>query len=245
MIAIIVIELFIALLFIIMGWIVRFKKVYGLISGFNNRPEEEQKQLIENGYPQKTGSLLLITGIGMIVLLPLNLASFTYATEMVFGFMLILLLGGMIYISKFEVSHKRKRSYLVSSILFFVIVGGIAAITLFSYQGYSLVVKDDSFEVTGMYGKEWNYDSITEIELLEELPETTWKENGVGLPTLSKGHFKVEGYGSSLLLFIQHHSPPYIYIQAGDKPIFINDKDPTVTKKWFSQIEEKIKKGSE
>ena len=202
-------QIFVAIVFLLFGWIIRSKKVYSLISGFASRPKEEQEQLVKNGYPQKVAGLLMVTAIGMIVLLPLSFTNYTYATEVQFGFMIIFLLGGLVYLSKYEVARKQKRSYLVSSIVAIVVIGGIVAITLFSYQGYELITKDDSFEITGMYGDEWMYEDIIGIKLMEEMPEVTIRTNGVGLPTLWKGHFKVKGYGSSLL-FIQKTLSPYI-----------------------------------
>ncbi|WP_433957410.1 DUF3784 domain-containing protein [Cytobacillus horneckiae] len=239
MAAVIVIQLVIAILFIILGWVIRFKGIYGLISGFNTRSEAEQQELIEKGYPQKTGSLIFFTGIGMILLFPITFSSFAYANEVIFGFMLIFLLGGMIYLSKFEIHRKKKRSYIISLSLFIIIVGGIAAITAFSYQGYTLKTTNSGFEITGMYGEEWDYANVVNVELMDSLPDVTWRQNGVGLPTLSKGYFKVEGYGSSLL-FIQHQSPPYLYIETDERPIFINDKDPSVTKKWYEEINDNV-----
>jgi hypothetical protein len=224
--------------FLILGWVVRKKKGYWLISGFASRPKEEREELIRNGYPQRMGGLLIITAIGMLILLPLMFTSFKYAMEVQFGFMIIFLMGGMIYLTKYEVPKKRKRSYVISISLFIVIIGGIGALSYFSYQGYELVAKEESFEITGMYGDEWNYEDITSIELMEKLPEVTVRTNGVGLPALSKGHFKVRGYGSSLL-YIQKGSSPYIYIELKDKKIFINDKDPDQTRLWFEQVSEK------
>jgi hypothetical protein len=89
-----------------------------------------------------------------------------------------------------------------------------------------------------VYGDEWKYDDITSVELMEKLPVVTVRTNGVGLPTLSKGHFKVKNYSRSLL-FIQKGSSPYIYIELKDKKIFINDKDPNQTRIWFEQVSEK------
>lgn len=226
------------ILFLILGWAVRKREGFWLISGFTSRPKEEQEELIRNGYPQKIGSLLIITALGVLLLLPLMFTSFKYAMEVQFGFMIIFLMGGMIYLTKYEVLKKRKRSYIISISLFIVIIGGISALSYFSYQGYELVTKEESFEITGMYGDEWEYEAITSIALMEELPEITVRTNGVGLPTLSKGHFKVKGYGSSLL-FIQKGSSPYIYIELEDKKIFINDKDPKKTKSWYLQLTEK------
>jgi uncharacterized membrane protein SirB2 len=226
------------LLFLILGWAVRKKEGYWLISGFASRPKEEQEELIGYGYPQKVGSLLIVTAIGMLILFPLMFTSFKYAMEVQFGFMIIFIMGGMVYLTKYEVPKKRKRSYIISISLFIVIIGGISALSYFSYRGYELVTKEESFEITGMYGDEWNYEDITTIELMEKLPEVTVRTNGVGLPTLSKGHFKVSGYGRSLL-FIHKGSSPNIYIELKDKKIFINDKEPEKTKSWYQQLTEK------
>ena len=234
-----IVQVIVILLFLLLGWVIRKKKGYGLISGFATRPKEEQEQLISNGYPQKMGMLLIITALGMLILLPLMFTSFKYAMEIQFGFMIVFLLGGIIYLSKYEVPKKRNRSYIISVSLFILVIGGIGVLSYFSYQGYELVTKKDSFEITGMYGDEWTYEDITSIELMDDLPEVTVRTNGVGLPTLSKGHFKVTGYGSSLL-FIQKGSSPYIYIELKDKKIFINDKDPEQTRLWYQQLNEKM-----
>ncbi|WP_342431859.1 DUF3784 domain-containing protein [Neobacillus sp. FSL H8-0543] len=231
-------QLIVAIVFLLLGWVIRKKKMYSLISGFATRPKEEQEQLVKNGYPQKAASLLMATAIGMIVLLPLSFTSFIYATEVQFGFMMIFLLGGFVYLSRYEVVMKRKRSYMISTMIATVVIGGLVAISLFSYQGYELITKDDRFEITGMYGDEWVYEDIISIELMEEMPEVTIRTNGVGLPTLSKGHFKVKDYGSSLL-FIQKGSSPYIYIELKEKKIFFNDKEPEQTRNWYEQISEK------
>ncbi|MEH7177722.1 PH domain-containing protein [Neobacillus vireti] len=90
-----------------------------------------------------------------------------------------------------------------------------------------------------MYGDEWTYKEIISIELMDHLPEVTVRTNGVGLPALSKGQFKVTGYGTSLL-FIQKGSSPYIYIEMKDRKIFINDKDPEQTQIWYQQLIEKM-----
>ncbi|QED46696.1 DUF3784 domain-containing protein [Cytobacillus dafuensis] len=226
------------LIFGLLGWAIRYKKAYFLISGFESRSEEEKQELIENGLPQKTGGLLLLTAAVMLLLLPLLCTPFKYAIEFQFGGMLVFLMGGVIYLSKYEVPRKRKRSYMISISLFIAVVGSITALTLYSYQGYQLIVKEEQFEITGMYGDEWRIKDIKKVELMETMPQVKAKTNGVGLPTLSKGHFKVKDYGSSLL-FIQKEASPYIYIELEDRKIFINDKNSNKTREWFQQLKEK------
>ncbi|AGK52419.1 DUF3784 domain-containing protein [Bacillus sp. 1NLA3E] len=233
------IQLFLVLLFLIMGWALRKKKAYWLLSGFATRPKEEQQQLIENGYLQKTGALLLLTGTGLLLLLPLTFTSFKYSIEIQFGFMLVFLLGGLIYLSKYEVEKKRKRSYIISSTLFVVVNSFVVVLMFFGYQDYDLITQKDSFEITGIYGDEWKINDIQKIEMLEKMPEVTWKQNGCGLSTMDKGYFKVKGYGSSLL-FIQKGSSPILYIELKNKKIFINSASSDNTQKWYDEITAKF-----
>jgi hypothetical protein len=233
-----IVQVLIIGLFFFLGWAIRYKKHYGLISGFAGRSKEEQIKLIENGYPQKSGSLLLLTAIGMFILLPLVFTPFPYTIEVQYGFMTVFLLGGFVFLSKYEVPEKRKRSYWLSSILTFVVIGFISGIMYIGYKPYKLIVKEDTVQITGMYGDSWKIEDIQQVTLLDTMPEVILKENGFGLATISKGHFKVSTYGSSLL-FIQKQSP-YILIEMDHKPIFINGKNPQQTHDWYEQLMKQI-----
>ncbi|EWG13041.1 DUF3784 domain-containing protein [Cytobacillus firmus] len=237
MIGLVITQISVILLFLVLGWAVRVKKAYWLISGFASRPEIEKEQLIKSGYPQKTGILLIGTAIGMLVLLPLSFTGFRFAAEVQFGFMLVVLLGGFIYLSRYEVPAKRKRSYIIALILFIVTLGPLIYLTVYSHKGYEMALAEDSFEITGMYGDEWAYRDILSVQLLEKIPEVTWKQNGIGLPALSQGHFKVTGYGSCLL-FIQKGNTPILYIELKDEQIFVNSKDSAETESWYKVLKE-------
>ena len=234
----IVVQLIVIGLFSLIGWAIKSKKQYGLLSGFNTRSEEEQKELIERGYPQKTGSLLIYTAIGMLLLFPLIFTSYPYVIEVQYGFMTIFLLGGFIYLSRFEVPAKRKKSLWLGSIFSIIIVGFIMVLFYIGYQPNELVIKADTFEIKGMYGNEWSFEDIERVEILNEMPQVNYKQNGFGMGDISKGHFRVETYGNSLL-FIRHKSP-YLLIVLKEKPIFINGENTEQTQRWYGQLIEKI-----
>jgi hypothetical protein len=234
------IQLFIILLFLFFGWAIVKKGWYWLISNFNGKSKDEQQQLIKNGYPQRVGKLMAATAVGMAILLPLSFTSFSYSLEVQFGFMIIFLLGGLIYLSKYEIKEKRKRSYIFSSLLAIGTIGFIVGLSYVGYQDFELKNYEDSFEITGMYGGEWDYTEIRRVELLEKMPEVTWKQNGFGLATMSKGEFKVTEYGSSLL-FIHKGSSPYLFIETDHDKIFINSKSAAQTKEWHRILSENTK----
>lgn len=234
----IIVQLMVIGVFLLFGWAVKYKEQYELLSGFNTRSEAEQRELIERGYPQKTGSLLIYTAVGMLLLFPLLFTSFPYASEVQYGFMILFLLGGFFYLSRFELPAKRKKSLWFGSIFSIIVIGFIIGLYYIGYQPNELIVKENTFEIKGMYGDEWNLGDIEKIEILNEMPQVNYKENGFGIGNLSKGRFYVEAYGSSLL-YIRHTSP-YLLIDLKEKPIFINGENVEQTQRWYEQLMEKI-----
>ncbi|CAM3844973.1 DUF3784 domain-containing protein [Mesobacillus zeae] len=238
MLVLIVVQLVIILLFFIIGWALLKKKAYWMLSGFRGRPQEEQNLLIENGYPQKAGKLIVYTAAGMTLFLPLFLTPFTYTIEVQFGFMILFLMGGMMYLSKYEVPHKRRRSFIITSSLFVVVLSIISVLTFLGYQEPVLVTRQDSFEITGMYGREWSYKDVKKVELLDKMPKVTYKENGFGMSDMSKGRFHVKEYGSSLL-FVRKHSQPILFIKTKDQNIFITAITSDATQDWYNNLKGK------
>ncbi|KPB04990.1 DUF3784 domain-containing protein [Bacillus sp. CHD6a] len=231
------IQLLVVLIFLLIGWAIVKKEAYGLISSFRSRPKEEQEELIYNGYPQRTGKLLILTAIVLLLLLPLFFTAFSYALEVQIGVMVIMLLGGFIYLSKFEVPQKRKKSYIISTSVAVVTFGILFVVFFLGFQEAELTLNEDSFEISGVYGDQWNYEEIIQVELLEEMPEVVISSNGYGMQSISKGHFKVKDFGSSLLFIYKNHSP-YIFIKTMEDTIFINSEDAEKTKDWYHQLVE-------
>ncbi|UAL48453.1 DUF3784 domain-containing protein [Sutcliffiella horikoshii] len=231
------IQLTVVLIFLLIGWAIVKKEAYGLISSFRSRPKEEQEELIQNGYPQKTGKLLIGTAIALLIMLPLLFTSFPYAMEVQIGVMVVLLLGGFIYLSKYEVPKKRKKSYIISTSIAVVTFSFLFVVSYLGFQEAELTLKENSFEISGVYGDEWRFEDITQVDLVEEMPEVLLRTNGYGMQSISKGHFKVKDYGSSLLFIYKGHSP-YLLIKTNDDTIFINAKDAEKTKDWYYQLVE-------
>lgn len=235
------IQLSVILIFLVIGWAILKKEAYGLISSFRSRPKSEQEELIKNGYPQKTGKMLLVTGLVLMALLPLLLTSFPYALEMHIGVMVIMLLGGFIYVSRYDLPSKRKRSYIISVLIAVITVGTLAVVFFLGFQEPKMSFNEDTFVISGVYGEEWKYSEVTHIELVDEMPEVTLRTNGYGTPTISKGHFRIKDVGNSLL-FIYKGNSPYLYIETGHDKIFINSKSADQTKDWYDLLKEQVRK---
>lgn len=232
------IDLLIIALFFLFGWAIVKKKMYSLISGFNTHSPEEQEQLIKNGLPQKTGKLLIFIGIGMLILLPLSFTPIKHAMEIQWGFFIFSLFVGMIYLSKYEIESKRKRTYIITSNIAVITITFIVGLMVYGYKSPNIVFEKKHFEITGMYGDKWNYEEIEDVQLINEMPDIIMKTNGFDGSTMLKGHFKLEKYNKSLL-FIHTDSSPYIYLKLHDQHLFINNKDPETTKMWYAQLKMK------
>src|SRR5690606_26111807 len=99
-----------------------------LISGFSNRPKEEQEYLIENGYMKKLGKIMVYSFYLLVLATILPIFNVPYGIEIGFGLFTLYLFGGLMYVQKFEVPHKRKKMFWIVGILFifiFVSIGGV------------------------------------------------------------------------------------------------------------------------
>ena len=129
---IMVVQLFIIILFSFLGWAIMVKKKYGLLSGFQGRSKDDQRRLIENGYPQKSGFLLILTALGMLILFPLVFTPFPYTMNAIRLYDSFFN-GGFHLLSKYKLQKKR-RKLLVHFTLTFVVIGFISVIM---YLGYN------------------------------------------------------------------------------------------------------------
>ena len=120
--------------------------------------------------------------------------------------MTIFLLGGIIYLSKYEVSEKRKKSYWFSSILTFVVIGFIAVLMYLGYQSNELIVKEENVEITGMYGYIWKKGDFKKITLLKRCRKLFQKKMDLARIRFQKAILTLLHMEVACYLFINH--PP-------------------------------------
>lgn len=212
------------------------KKEYFLISGFNKRSEEEKVYLQENGYLDAMAKALTISFWIFALTFIVGLLPVPYGFEIGIGIFLIVLLGGMIWVQRYEVPYKRKKAIWTTAIISIVTLGFIIAIFVVGYIDNEIKVNQDIFEITGMYGLELDIDDIEHMTLLDELPEVIMKTNGFATTNLLKGRFQlVEPYGTGTL-FIQKRTKPVLYIQTKDDYVMIARKDANETKELYESL---------
>ncbi|WP_413374904.1 DUF3784 domain-containing protein [Alkalihalobacillus sp. 1P02AB] len=230
--ALFIIILLLAVMFFLFAYFILKKQYYGLISGFWAKPEEEQKMLIERGYPQATGWIMFNSGLILLVAALLYLVKVPYVLELSLVVMFMYMFGHLLVVNKMESKKVRKRN-------FYILIGSIILIVGISATAFiptHLTVTEDAVKISGMYGVTWEFDEITTIEKVDSLPTINMRTNGISVMERRVGHFRLEELGGGRL-FLQSLKGPFIYIEKGDDFLFINGKEPSITNEWFTEME--------
>jgi hypothetical protein len=98
-----------------------------------------------------------------------------------------------------------------------------------------VILKDQTVEITGQYGKVYNLSDISEVRLADTIPAIGRKANGAGLGDIKKGIWEVEGMGQCRL-FIEAAGGPYILLTTSQENVIINFKDAQKTQDLYQTL---------
>ncbi|MGM8214862.1 DUF3784 domain-containing protein [Bacillaceae bacterium W0354] len=236
---------------IVMGWtmlihggityLIVKKKEYSLISGFYNRPEEERNYLIENGFIDRMGNFLIQSFYLLVLTFLLVVFNIPYGIGIGIGVFILHFFIGIMYLTKYEVPHKRKKTRWLFGSIFIGTFIFIGVLFVYGYMDNEVTVTDDMLEISGMYGIEWSLEDIEEVQLLDELPEVEYKSNGFATSDLLKGKFRLEEPYGKGILFVRKGYKPYLYVSMGDEYIILNRGNETDTKDLYQSLLRKIR----
>nr|MBA5586635.1 DUF3784 domain-containing protein [Anaerobacillus isosaccharinicus] len=222
-------------MFFLFGYLILKKEAYGLISGFAMKSEEEQQELIKNGYPQASGRGLVHSGFILLGGLVLHFINVSNAILFSWVVMTIYLFAYLFYISKLDLERTRKRNVIILFVTMVFTIGVIGAAISVGGSANELTIKENELQVSGTYGVEWPLEELTSFELVDKLPKVQMRTNGYALNERLKGRFRLEGLGNGRL-FLYRDNPPFIYIQKGEEYLFINSKEKALTIQWFEEL---------
>lgn len=238
---------------IVMGWtliviggityLFKKQKDFTFLSGFSNRPDEEKQYLKESGYLTAISNVFFTSFWILLITFIVGLFPIPWAFEIGFSIFIVHLMISLVWVQRYEVPHKRKKMYWVMG---FISAGTIIFIAVITSLGFinktEIHVHEDTLEVTGMYGVEWDLSDIERVELLDELPEVLIRMNGFSMPGVLKGHFKLEEPYGHGLLFVQGNEEPYLAIFTSDNYMIINRKENEETLNIYEQLQKATKK---
>jgi hypothetical protein len=152
------------------------------------------------------------------------------------------ILSGMITVEKSEItySQKNKSGYLLSVIIILISLTFPTLLILSGSKDTVVTTTNSDFTIKGMYGMTMKYSEIKQIDTLADLPGIKLKTNGYAFGETYKGNFRLRN-GENAKLFINHGSPPYIFIKTEKLNIYLNFKNPGNTLELFNNLTIKLK----
>src|SRR5699024_10232734 len=148
---------------------------------FSNRPDEEKEYLKQSGYLdaittvfQHSFWILLITFIGGLFPIP-----YVFGIGMVL-FLLYLLIG-LVWVQRFEVPKKRNKMTWIMASFTIVMIVFVGTIFVIGFLDNEVTVTENNITISGMYGDEWHRSDISEVKMMDEVPEILSKKDGFAM----------------------------------------------------------------
>lgn len=218
-------------MFFFFSYLILVRKFNSFISGFNTSSEEEQQQMIQQGYPRAIGRMMLTVGIILTVGFLLQLLGVVYAIEGSYIGMVIFIFLSLFRLNKYgKIKSKKINKNIL--ILSFILVIAVFAIP---FLPNSFQLNENSFKISGLYGEEWAFTDIEDVFLYDELPNITFKTNGISMFGKQIGNFHMEELGA-VKLFVHSNQGPYLVIHTKDHFIIMNSNNPEKTTIQFDQL---------
>ncbi len=234
----------IGIFLILIGLAVHVFKMYFLISGYNTMSKEKKEKVDTKGLGRLMGIYSYANGIVFLGAGLLGKLGFKVRTETIFAFLFLSTIYLIIKAQKYNGNvydengkiKKDGRKQLNWSLVVMVITGlFVAGLLFYSTRPTKVTILDKGITIHGMYGDTYPWESISEVELLEEMPSIGMKTNGAAVGSKYKGYFMTSEYGK-VKLHIDLDDPPFIYLKTSEGIIIINMNTSEETEYVFDEI---------
>ncbi len=221
-----------------MGLLIR--KYPNLIAGYNTMPPDRKAKVDIDGlsnWMQKgfvLMGLIIVLGPYTLPLIGLQSLNDSIIFIAVFGIVPILLIGAQ----RFDHNNDNKVKKVLLPVIIVIAAGGFVVVLIaYGTAPPTIILEDDRLNISGMYGVDCK---VTDLELLDNLPEVEMRTNGFHYGTVSKGNFRFEN-GSSAMLFLESETGPYIKVTSLTTPvIYINRASGPDTHTEFERMSKNL-----
>lgn len=232
--------IFIGLIFLILGVAIGKYKCYWLISGYNTASKENKAKMDIESIGKAMAKMSYI--VGGVNLIGAFLMVFFKIPIIIFVFLTLAIIFYFVWnMQKYDHSSNSKAGKVILVVVMVIVLAVNIPIFTLSYKSTDVEITTDYLKVNGMYKQSIHRTNITEIKLLDNMPEIKLRTNGIGLGKIQKGRFKLEGI-QSCYLFLESNDGPYIQITTKVYPIFINYKDDAKTLELFNKLDKEYNK---
>lgn len=240
--------LLMACLFLFLGLSIHKFKWYFLISGYNTMSKEKQAKVDV----ARLGKLMGLYGYfnALLFLLMACVEWFDIGVPQTPFWVLFVVSTGLLLVKAqkydgnlFDEQGKwRKgawRQLIVPGVIIGAVVIGVGILIYFALQPLEVNVRDNALEITGSYGDVYTWDSMQQLQLLEELPTIEYRSNGSAVGSHLKGYFKTKEHGT-VKLFVDTEAPPFILFESDGEIIIVNLSTKTDTLSLYTNMEKRV-----
>lgn len=236
------------ILLFFVGYLIRFRKMYWLISGYNTMSAEKKKRVDTANLGILIGNMCFILGCIMFVgFLLISLETFTVGF-IVLAMFIPAILYTIITAQKYDGTNfnnagemKTSSKVVVAIIvgLLLALFGFIASMIVKEMQPIAISLEPQSLLISGSYGQTVPFADIQEIQLVETLPEIHRRTNGSATGYVLRGHFLMAEVGP-VMLYLDREKPPFIYLETLDQKIYLSSATPELTRELFKTLQTKL-----
>lgn len=219
-----------------MGLAVHVFKLYFLISGYNTMPVEKKANVDVKSIAKVMGIVFYFDGALLILTSLILNMGIKFSPVPIFVILVISVVFMLIFLQRydgnlFDENHKLKKGslkqFLMPASLSSVAVIVVLILAVWSMQPLKLETETEYFKISGMYGSEYQYEKIENLQYLEAIPKILTRTNGAALGSHLKGYFKMEELGS-VKLFVNTDYEGYVYFEYEGKKIIFNTPEESL-----------------
>jgi cadmium resistance protein CadD (predicted permease) len=241
-----------AILLALLGYFIKYRQVYWLISGYNTMTKEKKKNVDIENLARFSGNIVfLFAGILLAAALFLLRGQMWAAGAMFFLF-IPLSIYTVIKAQSYDgntrnpdgtMKKKAKVTVVLVVGLLVLTTAGAGVLLYYSSQPAEYSLETGTLKISGFYGEEIEFSKIDSITLKEQMPRIKHKSNGSALGQIKKGYFTLEDLGRAKL-FLNSSEPPFIFLEAKSGLRILNTGAPAETEKLYADLREAWEKGN-
>lgn len=233
-----------AAVLIIIGFLIKYKKAYWLISGYNTMSAEKKKNVDTEALGGFVGNIcFILAGIVLTATVLLTMGQGALG-GIIFALIFPVAIYTLIHAQKFDGNNfnsegkmKTGSKAIVGWIIavLVIITIGVGVMMVQSGKTAEYTLDNGILTISGMYGQEIDLSKVSSLDMKDTIPEVLARTNGSALGSMLKGNFKLEYLGQAKL-FIDQSESPFIFIYTDGTTIIINCGQGEETKVFYEKL---------
>lgn len=221
-----------------------------LIAGYNTSSPAEKKYMAEKGIGAFVGNYIYLLALIILGGYLLTAAGLVWGLELGWGLFTVVIIIMLIRVQRFapppelaETGKSKGQKTITAAVVIISVIiaaGAIGNIFLAS-RPPQYTFTGNAMQISGAYGINVSYSAIDTVRLEPKLPTIGYKNNGLDMGPILKGHFQVDKLGRSLL-FLRSADGPVIIVTFKDKrePLLINMAEPDQTRQLYRELKDRL-----